>query len=79
MNVVSFVLTISYVDMAHDATRFAQNMLILGLVSTICLLIGLIMVALCIIKKEVNDRKTWIATIGLSFFFVTSILTYFAQ
>jgi len=76
MNVVSFGLTVSYVDLAHDTTRLVQNLLLLGIMSTICLLVGLIMVVLCIINKEVNDGKTWTATIGLSFFLVASILTY---
>jgi hypothetical protein len=77
MNAVAAYLTVSYVDLFNDGSRFALNMLILNIASTICLIIGIVMIILCIKNKELNDIKTWVATIGLSFFFVVSVILSF--
>ncbi|WP_430815328.1 hypothetical protein [Carboxylicivirga sp. RSCT41] len=79
LNIVCFLLTIAYVEPFHNGAQYALNMLILGTLSTLCLLAGMVMVILCIKNKAVDDIKTWIATIGLTLFLIASILIPFIE
>jgi len=77
LNIVTFFLTVSYSSLIHDTSINALSIMIFGGLATICLLAGMVMVALCIKNKAVNNTKTWVATIGLSFFFIVSIVFRF--
>ena len=74
LELILFLATLIHNNFQGDKTLLAIILLGLGSISVICIIVGLVLVALCIRGKELKGTKIWTAAIGLPFFLVTTLL-----
>jgi hypothetical protein len=56
---------------------FSSNMMIFGIMETVCLIIGIIMIVLYLRKNKLQGARVTIATIGIGFFTIIKLFSIF--
>ncbi|HBH47167.1 MAG TPA: hypothetical protein DDX98_00915, partial [Bacteroidales bacterium] len=74
LNFLAFLQTIRFAESFDSQSQFETNMLVISIFSALCLIAGLIMVGITIKNRDLNDIKSWVATIGLIGFLVFTLI-----
>ncbi len=73
VNAISAYIVADYDDFLNNSDTFIRNMSLINILSHITLVTGLIFATILILKKQLNDKKTWISVFGLWILFFINV------
>ena len=75
INIITFYLTINYVDFPGVENNTGLNLFYLGLLSGILMILSVIFVIMSSVKKEKRNYQYWISIIGIVIFGIIPLVS----
>jgi CDP-diglyceride synthetase len=75
INIITFYLTINYVDFPGVENNTGLNLFYLGILSGILMILSVIFVIMSSVKKEKRNYQYWISIIGIVIFGIIPLVS----